>query len=209
LKFLNGKGNETGRGAVAAARFRDVALIAPYAVWMALMMLLPHDAPSYALRVAFSAAALAGSWFALGRPRPVFSARCWFGGIAAGIAVFFIWIAPEYLGFGTGAIEGDSPFDPAVCGWPLTLTRLLGSALVITAAEELFFRRWLMDFAGFWWMVALFAVEHDRWAVGAAAGAIYGFLALRSGLLSAVIAHVTTNLVLGLWVVGRGAWQFW
>ena len=209
MKFRNGNGNETGRGAVAAARFRGVALIAPYAVWMALMMLLPHDASSYALRTAFSSVALAGSWIVLGMPRPAFSVRSWFVGIAVGIAVFFIWIAPEYLGFGTGAIEGASPFDPEVCGWPLTLTRLLGSAFVIAAAEELFFRRWLMDFAGFWWMVALFAVEHDRWAVGAAAGAIYGFLALRSGLLSAVIAHVTTNLVLGLWIVGRGAWQFW
>jgi membrane protease YdiL (CAAX protease family) len=80
---------------------------------------------------------------------------------------------------------------------------------VIAAAEELFFRRWLMDFAGFWWMVALFAIEHDRWAVGAVAGAVYGFLALKKGLTSAIIAHVVTNLVLGLWVIWRGAWQFW
>ena len=89
------------------------------------------------------------------------------------------------------------------------LVRLFGSAFVISVAEELFFRRWLMRFAGFWWMVALFAVEHDRWLVGAIAGVLYGWLALRKGLVSAIVAHVTTNLALGLYVLETGKWQFW
>ena len=66
-----------------------------------------------------------------------------------------------------------------------------------------------MRFAGFWWMVALFAVEHDRWLVGAIAGILYGWLALRKGLLSEIIAHVTTKLALGLYVLETGNWQFW
>ena len=173
------------------------------------MMILPHDAPSYAVRTAVAAAALAASFFLLRMPRLDFSLRSLGWGVAAGIAVFAIWIAPEIAGYGTGAIAGDSPFDPKVCGWPLTIVRLCGSAFVIAAAEELFFRRWLMNFAGFWWMVALFAIEHDRWAVGALAGAVYGFLALKKGLTSAIIAHVVTNLVIGLWVIWRGDWQFW
>ena len=176
---------------------------------MALMMILPHDAPSYAWRVAATLPLLALSWFLLGRPRSRFSLRRLVWGTGAGIAVFFIWIAPEYLGFAAGSAAGDSPFDPKVCGWPLTVVRLAGSAFVIAVAEELFFRRWLMNFAGFWWTVALFAVEHDRWAVGAVAGAVYGFLALKKGLTSAITAHVVTNFVLALWVIWRGAWQFW
>jgi CAAX prenyl protease-like protein len=176
---------------------------------MAVMMLLPHDAPSYAIRVAATAPLLVFSWFLLGRPRPDFSVGTLLWGAGAGIAVFILWIAPEILGMGTGAIAGASPFDPAVCGWPLTLVRLAGSAFVIAVAEELFFRRWLMDFAGFWWMVALFAIEHDRWAVGALAGAVYGFLSLKKGLSSAIVAHVVTNFVLALWVIWRGEWQFW
>ena len=87
--------------------------------------------------------------------------------------------------------------------------RLVGSAFVISVAEELFFRKWLIGFAGFAWMVALFAVEHDRWLVGAIAGAIYGALCLRRGLFAAIVAHATTNLVLGLWVLRTGQWQFW
>ena len=91
----------------------------------------------------------------------------------------------------------------------LIAMRLAGSAFVIAVAEELFFRKWLVDFAGFWWMVALFAVEHDRWLVGAIAGVAYGLLARRRGLGAAVVAHVVTNLVLGLWVLHSGQWQFW
>ena len=200
---------EAGCGDVAAARFRNVALILPYAAWMALMMILLHDAPSYAWRVAATLPLLVLSWFLLGCPCLRFPLRSLAWGAGVGVAMFFVWIAPEYLGFTTSDAGAGSPFDPKVCGWPLTVVRLFGSAFVIAAAEELFFRRWLMDFAGFWWMVALFAIEHDRWAVGALAGAVYGLLALKKGLASAIVAHVTTNLVLGLWVIWRGAWQFW
>ena len=90
------------------------------------------------------------------------------------------------------------------------MLKLAASAFVIPAAEELFFRRWLVDFAGFWWMVALFAVEHgDRWHVGALAGIAYGLLAKRYGLLSAIVAHSVTNLVLGLYVILANQWQYW
>ena len=102
-----------------------------------------------------------------------------------------------------------SRFEAKMSEMIFKIVRLLGSAFIISVAEELFFRRWLMRFAGFWWMVALFAVEHDRWLVGAIAGVLYGWLALRKGLLSAIIAHVTTNLALGLYVLETGNWQFW
>ena len=87
--------------------------------------------------------------------------------------------------------------------------RLIGSAFVISLAEELFFRKWLVSFAGFWPMVALFAVEHDRWLVAAICGVAYGWLYLRRGLSAAIVAHATTNLVLGLWILKTGQWQFW
>ena len=134
-------------------------------------------------------------------------------GVAAGLAVFVVWVAPEQFDWpwyrrlcilgegGTAAVAEAATWAVAV--------RLLGSAFVISVAEELFFRRWLLGFAGFGWMVALFAVEHDRWLVGAVAGAVYGLLAIRRGLASAIVAHATTNLVLGLWVLWFGQWQFW
>ena len=192
-----------------------VWLVAPYAAWMALMALLPHTAGAYALRGAVTAALLAASALKLGfRPlaTPPGSLCASLGaGVAAGVAVLLVWIAPEvWFGAGRPVAAADSPYSPEVCGMPLTLVRLASSAFVIPVAEELFFRRWLLGFAGFWWTVALFAVEHgDRWHVGAVAGIVYGLLAVRFGLKSAIAAHIATNLGLGAFVVLAGRWQFW
>lgn len=125
-----------------------------------------------------------------------------------------------------GADPGPSPYEPAVCGWTLTWVKLFGSAFIIAPVEELFFRsflyRWLQrsdwtavdprrfDWSAFLWMVGLFALEHHtRLAAGAMAGAFYGWLAIRKGLGSAILAHMTTNLVLGLYVIYRQQWLFW
>ena len=196
---------------------RDVWLVAPYAAWMALMAALPGTAVCYAVRGAATAVLLAfslargGAFGGEGRPA-VGPLAAWGAGLAAGLAVFAVWIAPEVLLGAGGSAEAaaPSPYSPSVCGWPLTACKLAASAFVIPAAEELFFRRWLVDFAGFWWMVALFAVEHgDRWHVGAAAGIIYGLVARRCGLGAAIIAHSATNLVLGLYVVLFDRWTYW
>ena len=117
-------------------------------------------------------------------------------------------------------------FSPQACGLPLALARLAGSAFVIAVAEEYFFRgflyRWLCDrkwaaaplavyeAQAFWTVVAVFAFEHDRWFMGGVAGILYGALAIRTGGLRApIIAHVTTNFVLGLYVLATGQFGFW
>lgn len=197
-------------------------LIAPYAVWMALMAALPSTAAMYALRSAVTAAVLlVSAWkigvFSGGTPTKAFSDwKNWLWGVAGGVLVLVVWTVPEnfswYRGYfiiGDVPVGEDSPYDPSVCGWALTTAKLLGSAFVISVAEELFFRKWMMNFAGFWWMVALFAIEHDRPAVAAAAGAIYGFIALKRGIFAASLAHAVTNLLLGLWIIYSGDWAFW
>ena len=160
-------------------------------------------------------------------------------GLAIGLVVCFLWIYPErfacyrdfsLLGFvglaGGTPVESASPYDPAVCGWTLTWIKLIGSAFIIAPVEEIFFRsflyRWLQrsawtsidlgtfDWSAFLWMVGLFSLEHHtRLAAGAMAGAFYGWLAIRRGIGSAILAHVTTNLVLGLYVILMNAWHFW
>lgn len=198
---------------------------------MALMAVLPATAVDYATRAACTAAALGVYLFTV-RPAAPLRPRPLVWGVLAGLAVGVLWVVPEsfafyrrYLIFGGGAATGPSPYDPAVCGWPLTLARLAGSAFVIAAAEELFFRDFLyrrlqsrdwmsvdrrtFDVDAFLWTTALFALEHDRWLAGAAAGALYGLVSIRCGLGAAVTAHVVTNLALGLYVIGRGEWGFW
>ena len=195
---------------------RDFWLVAPYAAWMIMMAALPATALCYAARGAATAVLLlfslakSGALKEEGGCTPS-AVSVWGAGLVAGIAVFAIWVAPEeLLGTAGGTDAGSSPYSPATCGWPLTVAKLAASAFVIPAAEELFFRKWLVDFAGFWWMVALFAVEHgDRWHVGALAGIVYGVLARRFGLKSAIIAHSVTNLVLGLHVIFFNRWTYW
>ncbi len=207
-------------------------LIAPFAMWMALMTVLPATPWAYAVRTVVVAALLA---LGLGEGLKTLDERretdlpslvssplkslvfrlksSLLPGLVVGLAVFAIWILPEqfdlpwYRRFciigegGTQAVAEASALMIAI--------RLIGSAFVISVAEELFFRKWLIGFAGFWPMVGLFAVEHDRWLVAAICGIAYGWLYLRKGLGAAIVAHVTTNLVLGLWVLKTGQWQFW
>ena len=158
-----------------------------------------------------------------------------FIGLVAGLIVCLLWIAPDsrtwyrtWLCWPKGSIPDvpvESPYDPAVCGWPLTIMKLIGSAFVIAPVEEVFFRsflyRWLQDrdfasvplsrfdLSAFLWTVFLFTLEHDRPIAAAMAGGVYGLLAIRCGLGSAIIAHVVTNLALGLHVVCHGQWGFW
>ena len=120
----------------------------------------------------------------------------------------------------------DLPYAPETCGWALALMRLAGSAFVISVIEEFFWRgflyRWMLarDFTrqdlGTFHLGMLIAVSfvfasaHDRWAVGFIAGMVYGWLAIRTrDIWAASIAHAVTNLLLGIYVLAVGAYQFW
>ena len=195
---------------------KNFASILPYAVWMAMMMLLPPTSECYAARTLVTAILMLPCLFYLERHhgviyrnRTLFPELFW--GFLVGIVVLVAWVWPEqFEWYREWCIYGDGGTSAiAESDRVLKLVRLVGSAFVISVAEELFFRRFLMRFAGFWWMVLLFAVEHDRWLVGAFAGLLYGWLALRKGLLSAIVAHVVTNLALGLYVLETKSWQFW
>ena len=226
---------------------------APFATWIALQTALPATAGAYAVRTVATALVGIYCWhFAAGGSRscatatgetpvvPVVGrarrARCLLLGLLIGVLVTVLWIAPECstfystwfcwpIGSLPPASPDPSPYDPAVCGWALTIVKLIGSAFVIAPVEEVFFRsflyRWLQkrDFlsiplsrfnlSAFLWMVFLFTLEHDRPLAAAMAGALYGLAAIRFGLASAIVAHVTTNLLLALYVINRGAWAFW
>lgn len=214
---------------------RDAVLYAaPFVAWIALQMALPATAVGYAVRTGVTAAIGLACLLVLKAP-------CWFPwrgvivGLIGGLVVNVLWIAPEYSTWYRTWMElpigelppasGPSPYEPSVCGWPLTIVKLIGSAFVIAPVEEVFFRSFLyrrlqardfravplsrFDLSAFLWMVFLFTLEHDRPVVAALAGAAYGLLAIRFGLGSAIVAHVVTNLMLGLHVIYRGEWWFW
>ena len=224
---------------------------APFATWIALQTALPATAWAYAVRTA--ATALVGVFclwhyrevdHVVGSPRrgdrdaDVSAKRPYQAtvGLLVGILVTVLWIVPEISSFyrtwfcwPLGSLPAESaepsPYDPAVCGWALTLAKLVGSAFVIAPVEEVFFRsflyRWLQnrdflsvplarfDLSAFLWTVFLFTLEHDRPLAAALAGALYGFAAIRFGLTGAITAHVTTNLLLALHVIFSRSWAFW
>ena len=144
----------------------------------------------------------------------------------------FPWLQDLYLCWGVrplGEITGTplhSPYAPESCGWGLSLAKLAGSAFVIATLEEFFWRgflyRWLAEreftkvdpraghLMAFAIMVVLFGLEHDRWLAGMIAGAAYGAVyVFTRDLWAAVVAHVTTNLLLGLYVLAYGQYRFW
>ena len=137
-----------------------------------------------------------------------------------------------YLRFGIlplGKIPTAAPpfiYAPATCGWPLTLVRLAGSAFVIAVIEEFFWRgflyRWVMDrrflqvkLSEFDWeafiiVCAVFGLEHNRWLAGVVAGAAYALLMIRTrDIWAACLAHVVTNLLLGIYVLATASYVFW
>ena len=218
-------------------------------MWIALQTALPATAWAYAVRTVLTA--LVGVWClwrgearscttdGIGRAcRDHAGAAALVAavGLLVGVLVTVLWIAPEFstfyrtwfcwpLGSLPAPSTAPSPYEPAVCGWTLTIMKLIGSAFVIAPVEEVFFRsflyRWLQkrdflsvplsrfDLSAFLWMVFLFTLEHDRPLAAAVAGAFYGLAAIRFGLASAVVAHVTTNLLLAIYVIHQGAWAFW
>ena len=226
--------------------------VVPFATWIGLQTLLPATAWAYAVRTAATALVLLLSFtvFKVSRDSKGSSGSCPSPnilspfslllspslGLLGGVLVTVLWIAPEFSDFyrtwfcwPIGSLPAPttepSPYEPAVCGWTLTIIKLIGSAFVIAPVEEIFFRsflyRWLQqrdflsvplsrfDLSAFLWMIFLFTLEHDRPLAAALAGAIYGLLAIRVNLASAIVAHVTTNLLLALYVIHQNAWTFW
>ncbi|TCJ15825.1 CAAX prenyl protease-related protein [Parasulfuritortus cantonensis] len=161
------------------------------------------------------------------RVLPAQAAWLWLAAPAVGAVVFVAWINLDvgWLSLGSGA--GYRPTGPdGGLIWSLAAVRLAGAAVVVPVMEELFWRaflaRWI-DRSDFLALApaalslravlvssVLFGVEHALWFAGILAGLAYTWLYRASGSLwPAILAHAVTNLMLGVWVLATGNWQFW
>jgi membrane protease YdiL (CAAX protease family) len=137
------------------------------------------------------------------------------------------------LGFLAGADQPSvlwNPFaqfgDGSAMAWFFVVVRILGSSIVVPPLEEVFYRsfvyRWISkpDFetvplGQFAWKpflltALLFGFGHNEWLAGILCAAAYqGLVCWKKRLGDAMTAHAITNLLLGLWVVWKGAWHFW
>ncbi|AHD07982.1 exosortase E/protease, VPEID-CTERM system [Phaeobacter gallaeciensis] len=188
-----------------------LASIIPFIVMMLSGVLVSaiwaDPAQGYPLRAAMMAAAVFVFWPALRqlayRPRPI--------DIAAGAAIAAVWIVMSTPDISRGDIT-----DERNALW--IGTRLLGTIILVPIIEELFFRGYLLRrMAGQGQILraviallitsALFGLMHDRFALGMAAGAIFGALYLRGGGLSAaILAHMVANALIAYVAFATGNW---
>jgi hypothetical protein len=159
-----------------------------------------------------------------------FPRGAWFA-IAAGVAVFVLWIAPQqFLGF-SARTDG---FNPEVFAanptayWATVVFRFLRLVVVVPLVEEIVWRGFLLryfiredfdqvPFGTFSWqsfgiVTVAFTAAHSMsdWPAALLTGAIYNAVAYRTKNLSAcVLTHAITNLLLGLWIMNTKQWGFW
>jgi CAAX prenyl protease-like protein len=152
-------------------------------------------------------------------------------GVLVGLAVFAEWVlidqAVPYPHLGT-----RSALDPFV-GIQDAATRALflgfrffGLAVMVPVMEELFWRSFLIRYftspdwekipvGTFSWgafaiVSALFGGIHPEWLAAVICGVAYGLLLRQTkSLFACVIAHGTTNLALGIYVLVTHNWKYW
>ncbi|AVR95969.1 CAAX prenyl protease-related protein [Pseudoduganella armeniaca] len=147
--------------------------------------------------------------------------------VIVGIVVLVLWLSLNASWMQIGESAGYDPTGPdGRIDWLLVACRIAGAALVVPVMEELFWRSFLMrwlerhDFLHVYpasvglipvaATVVLFGFEHNLWFAGIVAGIAYSLLYMRSGnLWSAIVAHATTNGLLGAWVVATAGWTYW
>ena len=151
--------------------------------------------------------------------------------VVAGIAVFAVWVGldPFYPKIGSSGKDWNPNVqfgETSALAWIFVGARILGSTIVVPPLEEVFYRSFLYrsvakaDFQSvplgqFAWVPflatsAVFGFTHREWLAGILCGFVYqGLVCWKKRLGDAMSAHAITNLLLGLWVVWKGAWHFW
>ncbi len=223
-------------GSVAARVPDDVAYWLPMGLFLACLWVGGQwDAafvPSYVARVVLTAAAL----FLLRSHYTRIRWNGWWLGLIVGVVGIFQWVGIQtalerFVPFfrGTGEVfDPTEHYKTADAFWAFVAIRLTGAVLVVPVMEELFWRDWMWrtilapnDFklAGvgeFAWGPVLivsgaFATVHGHWWPTAIVWGlmIAGLLVYTKSIGACVVAHATTNLLLGLYVLRYHAWSYW
>lgn len=139
-------------------------------------------------------------------------------------------VLPEWLAaWFVGERAAYNPFEAIASSagqWAFVVVRLVGLAVVVPLMEEVFWRGFLIryvideDFervpigrmtaASFFLVTVLFAAVHPEVLAALVWGAgVNLLLYFTRSLWACIVAHATTNLLLGLYVVATGTWHLW
>lgn len=166
--------------------------------------------------------------------------RVW-EGIATGILGIVLWIVlchlhlekyvtdllPSFMQ--PGERVGYNPFEEIEnpqWAWGFIAVRLLGIAVLVPIAEELFWRgfllRWLIDpdwekvpLGEYTWqscaiVTLMFTLAHPEWLAAATyCLLINGLLYWKKDLWQCVVAHAVSNLLLAIYVLNSEHWWLW
>jgi CAAX prenyl protease-like protein len=211
----------------------ELARIAPFAVFAALTFLQGRFGP-LSLYWVYLLKTVIGAWM-IWAARPFVEEMRWklsWEGLAVGVIIFAAWVGLDGLYPRLARAEGGwNPNQQFGAGsaisWFYLCVRIGGSTLVVPPLEEIFYRSLLYrclvksDFRtvplsqfhalSFVITSVVFGLAHpDRWLAGILCGFAYQGLTVKNGRLGdAMTAHAVTNFLLGVWIVWKGAWQFW
>ena len=214
----------------------DYARIAPFVIFVVLTaaqgQLGLGEASRYWL---YLVKTLVGAWV-IWQMRPFVEEMRWklsWEAVVVGIAIFAVWIGldglyPRLSKLDEGGWNPNTQFGQGSgAAWFYVVVRIAGSSIVVPPLEEVFYRSFLYryfvntnframplgQFHGLSFVVtsAIFGFMHpDRWLAGILCGLAYQWLVIRKNRLGdAMTAHAITNFLLGIWVVWKGAWNFW
>jgi len=181
----------------------------------------------------YLAKTVAGAWL-VWKMRPLVLEMRWafsWEAVAAGAGIFALWVGLDsfYPHLMKGGATGN-PNEPLGAGsglaWFFIAVHVLGMTLVVPPLEEVFYRSFLYRYVAnqnflsvpmnrflplpFFATALVFGLSHNEWLAGILCGAAYQWLVIRKDRLGdAMTAHAITNFLLGVWIVWRGAWNFW
>ena len=164
--------------------------------------------------------------------RPSEGKNIWLGAVL-GVALVVLWVSVDkhtpHFAFLGGRI-GYNPWvqiSSALARAAFLSVRFLGLAIVVPFMEELLYRSFLLRFVtdmdnfqrvpvGTFSLIALlinvgmFSLSHPEWLAAAIFGLTMCLLVARTkSLFACVVAHGTTNLLLGVYVCYSHQWQYW
>jgi CAAX prenyl protease-like protein len=160
----------------------------------------------------------------------------WWLGVIVGVVGIFQWVGVQiflqnHVAFFKPSGKVFNPemfFANETTRWAFVAVRLFGAVIVVPFMEELFWRdygwrsivapndfklahvgEW--DWKAFVVIPLVFALVHGNWWLTAIVWAVMvgGLLVYTKSLGACIIAHATTNLLLGLYVLYTKQWFFW
>ena len=210
--------------------------VAPFALFLLLTMLESHvPLPLFPWAYAVKVVLVGGLLLALRQnfPEARPGGNGWALATALGVVLCVLWVVIDKHTPHLAFLGTRTAYKPAVeigtsAGvWAFLAVRFFGLVVIVPFAEELFYRGFLLRFVsdpddfqrvptGAFSAVALlvnvilFAVSHPEWLAAAVfALALCLLLRFTRNLFACVLAHAVTNLMLGVYIVQTGQWQYW